>query len=331
MRSPPEAVQSRWTWRDRFGALAVRCAYGRMRYTVQPGLYQVNSPGAASPVFASANYKLSFDHLRRGLHGIAAWILVLDTKGINVWCAAGKGTFGTEELIHRLDTVRLQETVTHRQLIVPQLGAPGIASHKVLRQSGFRVVYGPVRAQDIPQFVDAELKASPEMRRVQFRMTDRLAVIPVEMVGSAHKALLLAVVFALIATRRADGGSWPRLAYEGFMAGGLVLAGYLAVSVLTPALLPWLPGRAFSIKGAGAGLLIGIAQWTFGFYTQTGDLLAWLLLMVPMGAFMGLNLTGASTYTSLSGVKKETRLAVPWMIAAVILSVCLWFGSCGRV
>jgi len=30
------------------------------------------------------------------------WILILDTKGVNVWCAAGKGTFGTEELVFRI-------------------------------------------------------------------------------------------------------------------------------------------------------------------------------------------------------------------------------------
>jgi len=66
----------------------------RMSYAISPGLYAVGNPTKESDVFVSANYKLSFDVLRRELKGFNAWILVLDTKGINVWCAAGKGTFG---------------------------------------------------------------------------------------------------------------------------------------------------------------------------------------------------------------------------------------------
>jgi hypothetical protein len=39
-----------------------------------------------------------------------------DTKGINVWCAAWKGTFGTEELIRRIETSGLAAVVSHRTL-----------------------------------------------------------------------------------------------------------------------------------------------------------------------------------------------------------------------
>ncbi len=63
-------------------------------YRVVPGLYAVGSPDNNSDVLVSANYKYSFDMLRRELKDLNAWVLVLDTKGINVWCAAGKGTFG---------------------------------------------------------------------------------------------------------------------------------------------------------------------------------------------------------------------------------------------
>jgi CO dehydrogenase/acetyl-CoA synthase gamma subunit (corrinoid Fe-S protein) len=107
-----------------------------MRYTVEPGIYAIGEPTAESPVFVSANYRLSFNRLRSGLAGRDGWILVLDTKGINVWCAAGKGTFGTEELVNRIETVGLGGIVAHRKLIVPQLGAPGISAHEVKQQSG---------------------------------------------------------------------------------------------------------------------------------------------------------------------------------------------------
>ena len=107
-------------------------------------------PTDASPVFASANYKLSFDALRASLKGRDAWLLVLDTKGINVWCAAGKGTFGTLELVRSIAETELDKIVGHRTVIVPQLGAPGVSAHRVKFYSGFNVVYGPARAEDIP-------------------------------------------------------------------------------------------------------------------------------------------------------------------------------------
>jgi CO dehydrogenase/acetyl-CoA synthase gamma subunit (corrinoid Fe-S protein) len=89
---------------------------------------------------------MTFDRLRSTLSGLDAWVIVLDTKGINVWCAAGKGTFGTTELINRIKKVRLSEIVSHRTIILPQLGAPGVAAHEVQKKYRFKSVYGPVRA-----------------------------------------------------------------------------------------------------------------------------------------------------------------------------------------
>jgi len=126
-----------------------------MRYTVDPGLYAVGNPDAQSPVLVTANYKMSFDRLRAELSGIDAWILVLNTDGINVWCAAGKRTFGTEELVRRIESSGLARVVAHRKLIVPQLGGPGVAAHQVKELSGFRVVYGPIRAEDLPAFLES--------------------------------------------------------------------------------------------------------------------------------------------------------------------------------
>src|SRR5208282_5702537 len=107
-------TSSRWLWADHWGQVKCRISGLRMSYIVKPGLYALGEPGRGSDVFASANYKLSFDILRRELKGLNAWILVLDTRGINVWCAAGKGTFGTAELIKRISAAQLDKVVTHR-------------------------------------------------------------------------------------------------------------------------------------------------------------------------------------------------------------------------
>jgi hypothetical protein len=50
--------------------------------------------------------------------------------------------------------------------------------------------------------------------------------------------------------------------------------------------------------------------------------------MVPaVSAYLGMNFTGASTYTSLSGVRREMRIAVPLEIAGFGLGFMLWVAS----
>jgi hypothetical protein len=147
----------------------------------------------------TANYKLSFDHVRRAMDGLDAWVLVLDTKGVNVWCAAGKGTFGTEELIRRLDLCQVAAVVEHKTVVVPQLGAPGVAAHEVSRRSGFRVVYGPVRACDLPAFLRAGMRATPEMRRVRFTLPDRLVLTPNELARLFLPAVIVLACFVAAA------------------------------------------------------------------------------------------------------------------------------------
>ncbi len=77
----------------------------------------------------------------------------MDTRGINVWCAAGKGTFSAEEVARMVDETRLAEVVDHRRLVLPQLAAPGVAAHRVKELCGFRVTFGPCRPADVPEFL----------------------------------------------------------------------------------------------------------------------------------------------------------------------------------
>ena len=78
-------VDSVLTKRDKLKRLAFRLGIRRMAMTVTPGLYALGSPGPEDAVLVSANFKLTFDQLRKALEGRNAWLLILDTKGINVW------------------------------------------------------------------------------------------------------------------------------------------------------------------------------------------------------------------------------------------------------
>ncbi len=313
---------------DRWGDFKAVWSISRMKHMVEPGLYALGRPDENSMVFVSANYKLSFDTLRRELTGLDAWAMVLDTKGINVWCAAGKGTFGAQEMANRIKRTRLDEIVNHRRLIVPQLAAPGVAAHEVKKLSGFSVIYGPVRAADIPPFLDAGMNATPEMRRVRFSVADRLRLVPAEMMGGLKYLAFVAAVFFLLAGLNRSGYS----SFSGLTVGlrstlNLLLA-YLGGTLLSPMLLPWLPGRSFSFKGFSAGLGTFIISFLTGIAgTNSLEIIAWILLMPVIASFLAMNFTGASTYTSLSGVRREMRIAVPLQITCGIAGMAFWIGS----
>lgn len=302
--------------KDFLGAWKVRWGIGRMSYTIKPGIYCAGNPDENSPVLVTANYKLSFDRLRKELSELNVWILVLDTKGVNVWCAAGKGTFGTDELIRRIETVRLGEIVKHRTVILPQLGATGVAAHEVAKKSGFHVIYGPVRASDVRVFLEAGMKATQEMRTVKFTLVDRLVLTPVELVAAVKPLLLLfGVLFIFNAIGLGKFGWMELVAFF-----GAVLAG----CVVTPVLLPWVPGRAFSFKGVLIGLLWAIFLiFMGGGLKHYGYLKAasYLLLLPTVSAYLAMNFTGCSTYTSPSGVNKEMRFAIPIMLFSSLLGI----------
>ena len=318
-------VRTELSVRDRFGSARIRWGIGRMRYQVPPGLYAAGNPSPGSPVLVSANYKMSFDRLRAALRGRDAWILILNTDGINVWCAAGKGTFGTEEVVRRVQSTALDRIVSHRTLVVPQLGAPGVSAHMVRRSCGFRVVYGPVRAADLPVYLDSGLKAQLEMRRVRFDLGDRAVLIPVELVMGGTYALLIAAVLVLLGGLTSRGYSLASVRSNGLAGAGLILGAFLCSAVLGPVLLPWLPGRAFSVKGAILGLvMIGALTAGSGLTGSWLHIAAWALLVPTIASFVVMNFTGASTYTSLSGVQREMRFAVPAQIAGAVIGFGLW-------
>ena len=329
---PVPVVATKLSLRDVLGTVLVRCAMGRMKYAVEPGLYAVGAPGADSPVMVSANYKLSFDHLRKNLAGINAWILVLDTKGINVWCAAGKGTFGTGELVKRVETTRISSVVSKRQLILPQLGAPGVSAHEVTRQTHFRVIYGPVRAADISAFLGAGLKATPEMRRVLFNLADRSVLIPVEMVIGFTPIIAVAAALVVLGGLSLQGYSLDRATAWAPLEAALAMGAFLVPVILVPLLLPWLPGRAFAVKGAWLGVLLAAILYATAFNGQIHlaghlELYGWMVGIIVLSSFLGMNFTGASTYTSLSGVYKEMKTAVPLQKVSTVVAGLLWIAG----
>jgi hypothetical protein len=325
---PVYKVSTDWSRADYWGMVKSRISAFRMNYSVAPGLYAVGEQTKDSDVFVTANYKLTFDIVRRELAGMNAWLLVLDTKSINVWCAAGKGTFGTDELVNRIKSVQLDSVVGHRRIILPQLGAVGVAASAVQKQTGFRVSFGPVRAKDIPAYVRSGYKKTKEMSTAGFSMLDRIVLTPMEINPAMKKFPWFAAGVLLIFGLQPAG-----ILYKQAWSGGLpfLLLGLISViagAFVTPALLPFVPFRSFAIKGWIVGMLATI------FATQVFDMVDRqnIIMMIAtysffpaLSSYIALQFTGSTTFTGMTGVKKELKIGIPLYIGAVAISLVLMF------
>lgn len=315
-----------WSRADVWGMVRSRISAFRMHYAVEPGLYAAGGPTTESDVFVTANYKLSFDILRRALKGLDAWVLVLDTKSINVWCAAGKGTFGTDELVRRISSTGLEKVVDHRRLILPQLGAVGVSASEVRKRSGFQVRFGPVDARDIAAYVAAGRQKTREMSTIRFPLLDRLVLTPMELNPAMKKYPWFAAAVLLLFGLQPSG-----ILFSSAWQGGLpfLMLGLLAVFVgafATPVLLPFVPFRSFALKGLVMGLLAMAAATPFlaPALGNNGLLLAAAWLLVPaLSSYIALQFTGSTTFTGMTGVRKELKIGIPAYLGSAGLSVIL--------
>ncbi len=324
-RDSVRRVTHEWTAADRWGRIRARIGSFRMKYDVPPGLYALGDPDSTTDVFVSANYKLSFDMLRRALGSISAWILVLDTKGINVWCAAGKGTFGTAELVRRVRDGRLAERVSHRRIIVPQLGAPGVRASEVKRATGFTVYFGPVDAGDIISYVDNGYRADPAMRRVRFGLTDRLVLTPMELRQSVKYGVITSLAILAFFGLQPQGILFAAAWNEGRAYLLFLFTAIATGAIATPALLPVIPARSFALKGWLAGAAT-VAPLALASPLGGGSLLygsAALIAFPLLSSYLALQFTGASTFTGPSGVKRELKLFLPIYIIGACAALLL--------
>ncbi len=306
-------VNSEITLSNHLDHFLARWGCRRGDHRVKPGLYALGNANKSSPVFVTANYTLSFDALRSALKGIDCYILVLNTYGINVWCAAGKGTFGTDELVNRIESTGLDSVVDHRKIILPQLGAPGVDAFEVKRETGFKVEYGPVRAKEIQEYLKLRT-ATPEMRSVKFRLWDRAVLIPVELTAIFLWTVLITVSLFLVGSK---------------IYAGAALSSVLAGTVLFPILLPQLPTKDFTTKGLLLGLLVALPFAAASYIGHQGSFIwvqaltpiTFMLMMPPITAFLALNFTGSTPFTSRTGVRTEIYKYIPFIAGMFVLGV----------
>jgi ubiquinone/menaquinone biosynthesis C-methylase UbiE len=243
------------------------------------GLYRVGHPDRRSPVLVTGNYELTVRRLVRELDGqVDCWLLVANSRGINVWCAASGGYFTAEDVIAALKTSGVMEVVDHHALILPQLCASGIDGWKIRKETKWGVHWGPIRACDIPAYLAAGRKKTDEMIHVRFPLKDRLEMTTVAFFFYGVILALLALIF------------WrPHI---------LLLLGLMAlISYIYGIFLPWLPGHDGLTKGITLSVLtlIGLWGWSFGWgHITAPSLLAWSLGLGYLAFFIGGEFQGMS-------------------------------------
>ncbi len=309
---------------DLLGTIGARTGFDRNDYKITPGLYCAGEPNENSPALVTANYKLSFDALRKELSQVNAWILVVDTRGINVWCAAGKGTFSTEEVAFQVQNTQLEKVVSHRELILPQLSANGVAAHSIKKLCGFKGKFGPILSSMLPDFLKNG-KADENMRAVTFTFKERVVLIPLEICTLWKQLFIVCGLFLVLSGISPEIFSVKMTLARGATLLAATMGAILSGAVATPLLLPWIPFRQFWLKGAvlgtlTAGFFLFQAASGLGVLEQT-SLFLWI---TGCSSYLAMNFTGSTPFTSLSGVEKEMRRGLPFQIISVTLAVILW-------
>ncbi|MFW9823745.1 MAG: methyltransferase domain-containing protein [Candidatus Thorarchaeota archaeon] len=162
---------------------------------IEPGIYQSGNPDEKSPLIATANYLYTYIKVMRALKGVDAWVLCVDSNGINVWCAARGDNFGNKQLIEAVEASGIDKITTRRTLILPQLSAGGVAAPLIASEAPnfpFKLLYGPVWAKYLPQFLKERPARKPDKWKLaKFTSSHRLRAF------ITHTTFLLRKVFFL--------------------------------------------------------------------------------------------------------------------------------------
>jgi 2-polyprenyl-3-methyl-5-hydroxy-6-metoxy-1,4-benzoquinol methylase len=246
---------------------------------VRTGLYAVGNPAPDSPVLVTGNFDLTVRRLVKAIDGqVNAWILVADSAGINVWCAAGGGYFTAEKVIAAVKSSHLNKVVNHHALILPQLCANGVDGWRIRRETGWGVHWGPAKARDIPAYLAARRKKTDAMRWVRFPLKDRLEMVTVTL--GFYGLLILVPVFIF----------WRHMFWP-------VTLSLLGLSYFYSVIHPWLPGRDGLYKSiplafiALAGLFIYTTLWH---PLPAVNLFHWIVGLTGLSVFTGAELQGMS-------------------------------------
>jgi NAD-dependent dihydropyrimidine dehydrogenase PreA subunit len=266
------------------------------------GLLEIGHPGRSSPVLVTGNFRLTVARVCRALRGLDAYLLVANSRGVNVWCSATGGLLTNHDVLSALKTSGIEERVDHRQAILPQLAATGVDGRDLEQQSGWKVVWGPVYASDLPAFLQGGLAKGAAMREVRFPWTQRLEM-------AVFWAFPISLISALI-----TGVLWRQALVTGVLVVWvLALALYMVYPLYGRWLEPGWRGRAvvFSVLAVlWLVVMLGLEGYTRGLGPPTWGVTArWGIFTFVVLMVMGIDFLG-STPLYKSGLLEDRLLRV---------------------
>ena len=144
------------------------------RFPCEPDTVLIGNPDKSSPVLVTCNFDYTVRHLKDylGKEQLDCFLLVVNTKGTNVWCAAAEGIFTTDTVLSHLKVYNVGELVNHHQLILPQLSVAGV-KRKELKEHGWEGIYGPVYFADLKEFLNNGLTKNKDMQALEYGYWER--------------------------------------------------------------------------------------------------------------------------------------------------------------
>jgi len=272
------------------------------------GLIRIGQPDRTSPVLLTCNFHLTVQRVKRQLQGVDVYLLVANSRGINVWCAATGGLLTHHDVISVIKTSGIEELVDHRNIILPQLAATGVEAKDIHKKTGWKIIWGPVYARDIALFIGNNLNKTPEMRQVEFPWLQRVELA----VSWAFPISLLSVVITALFWREAI---LPLV----FLIWGLSLLIFISFSLYSRWLSP--EGRRIGIIffdfGRGGfqlillgAIILGLVAYSLltGNFTW-GFILRWSFASFVVILMLSLDLMG-STPVYKSGLHEDRLFSV---------------------
>ena len=304
---------------------------------IEPGIYESGKPTRDSPVIVTANYELTYIRVMNDLKGVDAWVICVDSNGINVWCAARGKNFGNKELVEAIQATGILGCINHRTFILPQLAAGGISIPQLPPDLDIKIIYGPIWSKYLkPYLKEMPHKKPEEMRLAKFTFSKRLEAGITHLTFLLRKFLLWPSILSVIALLVLSSSGINVLQYIGqrlFSVLGWIWIAITITNLLIALAFPIVDfTRSFMKKGlvlsvisasigtvlswvAFAPLLYNIANFTFLFW---------------LGFFSTMSFSGYTMASSPREIKMEyakfTKINQILLIIVVILyiSTIIW-------
>ncbi len=121
---------------------------------VSPGLYEIGTPGPASPLMVTTNFSLTYFTVAGEVEGsgVPGWLLIADSEGMSVLTAWAAGKFDAEKIAKTVKQYEAASKVTHRKLIIPGY-VSSLLGELEDEMQGWEIMVGPREAVDITNYL----------------------------------------------------------------------------------------------------------------------------------------------------------------------------------